>query len=400
MDTYITRKQIREINRKLYANDIWYSDDGKGVFEEIVSSIIQRYDPQDKMSNVPSVLEIKKPKIDKKTIENILLLDRKSVIVQVNNRLLADVYNLDMVKELKAHKYKIMIELNKDDKIFTISTILADIIKIDINNIPDVILSPDIHFNGKILAYNINTPEQYAAATAMHADLYEGNYITEGSNIRLEVKENISINFIEVMSLITKDNVEMHDLASAISKDVIMSAQVVRLANSVFYTGKEKISSIEQALVRIGLDTLKKWIFLLQFNRNSAENEELLQLAYSRALFCEKMVQVSKKIKISETDAYLIGLFSTIDALTGKSIDKQIHSMNLSSTIEDALIYREGHGGLLLNTIKSYEEAHWDKVAKYSKQIGISKDKMSEIYFYCVDEVSRFWGGLGAREAR
>lgn len=396
METYITRKQVREVNRKLFANDLIYSEDSSDqILEEIISNIIQRYDPKDQLANVPSIIEIKS--VNNKTLDNIMLLDKKSAIIQVNNSLIADRQVLEIMQQLKKIGYKITVELNRNDTVFTIATILADIIKIDINNIPDALANQTMYFgfNGKVLVYNIDSPTDYEAASALHADLYEGSYITEGSSIKIEATDNTaSINFVEVVKILSEEDMDIKDLAIAISKDVIMTAQVIRLANSAYYMGREKISSIEQAIVRVGLNTLKKWVFLLKFNRRTNNNEELLQLAYSRALFCEKIAKHAKRITISETDSYLIGLFSTLDALTGKSIDKQLNAMGLSPTIEEALIYREGTGGLILNLVKSYEEANWDRVDRYVQQIGIDKGQLSNIYFNCVDEVAKFWSGL------
>lgn len=395
METYITRKQVREINRKLFANDLIYSEDSSQILDEIISSIIQRYDPKDQLANVPSIIEIKS--INNTTLDSIMLLDKKSVIIQVNNKLITDKQVLELMQQIKKIGYKIIVELNRDDTVFTIATILADIIKIDINNIPDILTQQTMYlgFNGKVLVYNIDSPTDYEAASALHADLYEGSYITEGSSVKIEASDNTaSINFVEVVKILSNEDLNIKDLATAISKDVLMTAQVIRLANSAYYMGREKISSIEQAIVRVGLNTLKKWVFLLKFNRRANNNEELLQLAYSRALLCEKLAKSAKKITISDTDAYLIGLFSTLDALTGKSIDKQLNAMGLSPTIEEALIYREGTGGIILNLVKSYEEANWDRVDRYVQQIGIEKGQLSNIYFNCIDEVAKFWSGL------
>ena len=47
MKSYITRREIREINRKLFAHDIISSDYSESAIDEIISGIIQRYNPED-----------------------------------------------------------------------------------------------------------------------------------------------------------------------------------------------------------------------------------------------------------------------------------------------------------------------------------------------------------------
>ena len=56
-----------------------------------------------------------------------------------------------------------------------------------------------------------------------------------------------------------------------------MTAQVIRLSNSAYYGARYRITSIDDAIVRIGLSNLKRWVFLLQFSKNDNVPEELLQ---------------------------------------------------------------------------------------------------------------------------
>lgn len=393
MNTYITKRQVREINRKLFANDLIYNSDDNQAMTDVIALIMQRYDPKDKLENVPSILEVKK--IDRKTLDNILLLNRKSVIIQVNNSLLSDKAMLSAMQQLKKLKYKIIVELNRDDTQFTIATILADILRMDINNIPDVLISSATHlgYNGKVLICNIDSPSDYEAASAIHADLFEGSYITEGTNISFEtIESRAPVNYIEVMQILKNGGNDIKRLSKAISKDVIMTAQIIRLAN---LDGVDRVHSIEQAIGKIGISTLKKWVYLLQFNRKgNNSNNELLQLAYCRALFCEKVILKARRTTLKSNDAYLIGLFSTLDAILGKSVDKQIKAMGMNEVTEDALIYREGEGGILLNLIKAYEEANWIRVERYSTILGLTKNELSDIYYKCVNEVAEFWKNL------
>ncbi|MBO5389156.1 MAG: hypothetical protein J6A59_13685, partial [Lachnospiraceae bacterium] len=64
MESYVSRQQVRGINRKLFANDLIYSADDMGTFEVLISNIIQRYNPEDTIAGVPTILEVKQANID------------------------------------------------------------------------------------------------------------------------------------------------------------------------------------------------------------------------------------------------------------------------------------------------------------------------------------------------
>ena len=394
MELCITRQQVREINRKLFANDLIYEDTDCNILEELISSIVQRYDASDTISGVPTILEIKESNLSKNTIDKIKLLSTNSVYIQVNNNIIANKSNLAIIRKLKDIGYKIIIELNKEDTIFTIAKLLADVIKINVNSIPEALRNERTELTAKLLIYGVNSSEEYLMAEAINADLYEGTYISPATPIQIEAHEHSNVNFIDVIACINKPNVDIYRISEIIKRDSLLSAQIIRLSNSAYFGGRNRINSIYDAIVRIGLCNLKRWIFLLQFSRLNEMPEELLQLSYSRALICERIVKECNKLNIDSNSAYIIGLFSTLSSLTGKPIDKQLTSLRLNKEIEDALVYRDGEGGLLLKFVIAYEEADWDRVNKYLKDIKMNKSRMNVIYLDCIEKVTELWNKL------
>lgn len=395
MESYIVRQQIREINRKLFANDMIYSGTDRYTLEMLIANIVQQYNPEDELAGVPTVLEVKSENFDNDSFEKLLLLNNKSVIIQLNSIILTQPEKVNILKQLKEAGYKIIIEINKEDTVFTLARIFADIVKFDIQNLPESIFDEKNRFNCKKLAYNVNSPDDYVLAEQSGIDYYEGTYISPATNIEIEDNTGHSkVNFIEIIAMINSDKSDSASIARVIARDSLMSAQIIRLSNSVYFGSRYRIESIDTAVTRVGMDNLKRWVFLLQFNNNSNVPEELLQTSYHRAVFCERIIKECKKSGITSNDAYMIGLFSTLDILTGRSIDIELSRMNLSEIVEDALIYRDGVGGTLLNLIRAYEDANWKRVDKYISNFKLNKDKINKIYYESIDEVAKLWKSL------
>jgi len=393
MKSYVTRQQVREINRKLFANDLIYSEeDNKNTLETLLYDIIIKYDPTDKIAGVPTIIEIKEESLNKDLLEKINLLNTQAVIFQVNNKMLEDHDNIDIIQMLKADKFSIIVELNKDDSMFTIAKILADYIKFDIQNIPDGMQNEV--FTCKKLAYNVNTPEDFALAETAHIDLYEGTYISPSSRLEIDDIKHSRVNFLELIALINNSSTKLEDVVKVIQRDSLISAQLIRLSNSAYFGGRKRTESIEKAVIRLGLENIKKWVFLLQFSTHNNESDELIRQSYHKAIFCESIVKSARLKDISPSEAYLIGLFSLIDTLTGKPMDSEITKLHLTEVVEDALVYREGIGGQLLNLIKAYEEGKWNKVDKYIATFKLNKDKIYRLYFNSLEAVTKLWKEL------
>ena len=115
MESYIVRQQIREINRKLFANDLVYSNTDLDTIDTVISRIITSYNPADELASIPTILRLEDENLTNAIYDKITLLNTKSVIVQINNRIFADPDKVQIVRKLKDSNYRIMVEINKED---------------------------------------------------------------------------------------------------------------------------------------------------------------------------------------------------------------------------------------------------------------------------------------------
>ena len=391
MEKYVVKQQIRGINTKLFANDIVFNGNDKNVLISVISSIIQHYNPDDTLANVPTILDLKNDNITDEIVDKIRLLSTKSVLLQINNSVYADSSKVELIKKLKGYGYKIITIINKEDSIFTLSKILSDYIKLDINNIPDI---SNTNFICKKIAYNVNSAEEYQLAESVGMEYYEGEYVSTSENIIITKYKYSNTNFMYLLKLINEKGAE-EDIKRAITQDCLLSAQVIRLSNSPYYINENKhVDSIDDAIEKIGIDAIKKWLLLLQFSRSDSTPEEMIQTSYHRAIFCKNLVKEAKTKNISKSEAYLVGLFSTLDVLAGNTMSKELTGLNLGDTIENALIYRDGEGGKLLNFVKSYEEGNNKRIKEYADYFKLKIDEVDRIYIDSIKAVSNLWNSM------
>lgn len=400
MRYYVSKHEIREINKKLFAFDIergYRGDDEQEQEREldlIISHIIQSYNAEDKMYGVPSVLSLKESNVKKDVVDKIYLLSPASVIIQVNNNVFVDNDKTQYIKQLKDNGYKIMVEINKDDKYFNYVKMIANLIKIDIKNIPEEMIEHGNEFTCKKVAYNVDTAEEYVLAESANIDYYEGDYISTSINMDIRQNGHSEINYIDVLKRVN-NNESIESITRSISRDPLLAAQVIRLSNSEYFKKQDtRIKEVGEAVSNIGKDKLKNWVLLLQFNKSNYVPEEIIKDSYQRAELAKELVEKFKIKNITKEQAYLIGLFSQLDILAGRSMNEELISLNLDKTAEDALIYRDGTGGQLINLIIAYEEANWDRVDIYARQLNVDRNKIFDIYFTSLNKVAGIWDEL------
>jgi HD-like signal output (HDOD) protein len=122
------------------------------------------------------------------------------------------------------------------------------------------------------------------------------------------------------LALIGSENTNYRKLSELVSQDPVLSADVLRVANSVAFRGIREITTLEHAFSRLGTRELRSLILTrhmkgLVIKTGGAEKslgEELWQRSLVSAVF---MGHLAKRVRLAEDDAFLIGLLHDIGSL-------------------------------------------------------------------------------------
>ena len=122
------------------------------------------------------------------------------------------------------------------------------------------------------------------------------------------------------LALIGSENTNYRKLSELVSQDPVLSADVLRVANSVAFRGIREISSLEHAFSRLGTRELRSLILTrhmkgLVIKTGGSEKslgEELWQRSLVSAVF---MGHVARRVRLAEEDAFLAGLLHDIGSL-------------------------------------------------------------------------------------
>jgi EAL and modified HD-GYP domain-containing signal transduction protein len=99
-------------------------------------------------------------------------------------------------------------------------------------------------------------------------------------------------------------------------------------------------------------------------------------------------------IPISKSEAYLMGMFSTLNYLIDAPLEEILSEVPVSKHIKDALLRKEGRCGMLYELVLSYEAADWNKITALAEQLGIPNNVLTAIYFICMENVNSLWEQL------
>ncbi len=125
---------------------------------------------------------------------------------------------------------------------------------------------------------------------------------------------------VQVLDLAQKDEVDIGEIARIISKDPALSGKILKTVNSSFYGRAQAVSTISQALVIMGLQSVKTLVlgFSLVNNLAKSKSTGFKHIEYWRhSMFGATAARmIAGKLGIvQQEEAFLIGLLSDIGML-------------------------------------------------------------------------------------
>ena len=250
------------------------------------------------------------------------------------------------------------------------------IIKIDILGETEQQLQEHVNnlngFKGKLLAEKIENQDEYEYCKQLGFDFYQGFFLSKPKVISGKRIPTNRLSILEILSKLYATQTQVSDIKENILNDVSLSYRLLRYLNSSYFGLARKIESIDEALVYLGLDNIRKWITLISLSRMQDKPNDIINTALIRARMCEL---VAERQGIDDEGSYFtVGLFSNLPALLDINMAQALGKIPISETMKQALIDHKGPMGEVLKTCILYQETAWDKLPAMNGELTVLKE--------------------------
>ena len=232
----------------------------------------------------------------------------------------------------------------------------------------------------KFIAEKIETKEAYEKARAYGYDYFQGFYFSRPSIITSTLISPLHINVLRVLSLLRNEDCDINEVSAIIKYDPGIAHKLYRLANSVAYGTGQKVNTLKDAIMRIGLSELRVWLFfMLTYSMYSEKPNELVKHSILRARIAEEICNLKN---LGDSPGFsLIGLFSMLDTIMDAPFETILGNIPMPERLKEALI-NPGKDiyGAALNMIRAYDRADWNEAELSGGYIDMSLNEYSRIY--------------------
>lgn len=162
---------------------------------------------------------------------------------------------------------------------------------------------------------------------------------------------------LKILAQITRD-AETRDIEATLKHDPQLSVQLLRLVNSVAFAPNTRINSFAHAITLLGRRQLQRWLQLLLYasQATGAQGNPLLASAALRATLMEGLCKAAGSDRATQDEAFMVGMFSQLEALFAQPLATIIGPLKLSEEISAALLQHGGKLGELLALVEAAEQ--------------------------------------------
>ncbi len=315
-------------------------------------------------------------------------LPRQQAVVEILEDVEPDDKIIDACRRLKSLGYTLALDDFVYHENFEPLLELADIIKVDflLSDVEEQerLAKTMIPRGIKMLAEKVETHEVYEHAKQMGYQLFQGYFFARPVIIsRKDIPTN-KVQFLRILKDIHAEEVDFKKLAQTIQSEVSLSYKLLKLINSAAFALRHKVTSILQALSLLGLREIRSWVSLLSIASMADDKPaELVVSSLIRARLCEQLAQPCK-MGDRQSDMFLMGLFSLLDAIMSRPIDEILEEITVEDDILEALTGEPGTLRSVLDLVIAMEKGEWQEVSRLAAELQIEEQPLCAAYLDAV----------------
>lgn len=407
MDAFIARQPIFNQKRQVAGYELLYRDeanpdracfaDGDQATCRLLSDAITRF-------GLPKLTNRKLAYVNftQNLILNdfVLLAKPQEVVVE----LLEDIQVTDQILEklayLKEKGYVLALDDYTGDPSFDPMLPYIDILKVDFILTPPnrrrEIAAWAKQMQGlRLLAEKVETQEEFESAAQMGYQLFQGYFFQKPILMKKKIPSLSTTSHGRILNELQKKEVDFSRCAQIIHADAVLTYSIIQKVQTLEYYRGNVITAIQQALIVMGINELRRWILLMLARENNVTRcDELVRQSYLRGVFAERLLEHSSAAAHAE-DGFLLGIFSLLDQILGMSMAEILSDVELPQAVTQALLGADdGLYSNLLLYITIYEMGN-PRLLLPDLELPISPTDITQIYIECLIDTDKAFGEIG-----
>ena len=238
-------------------------------------------------------------------------------------------------------------------------TSLVDVLKVDVARVdpaelellvPDLrVLAPRAH----LLAEKVEDHDVFERCQALGFQFFQGYFFAKPEVLSRRTRPVHRSAALALLAEVQRPDIDVPRLEELVSSDPTLAYRLLSLVNSSAFGLADTVDSVRRAIVLLGIDKVRHIAALLTLSASSADNEELVVLAATRARMAGELAAE----RALSGSAFMAGLLSVLDAIFDVPLADLLGELPLPEVVTEALLEGTGPIGEVLEAVRAFERA-------------------------------------------
>ena len=260
---------------------------------------------------------------------------------------------------------------------------MADIIKVDLQLTTEEQRRDLIRQFGpwrcRMLAEKVETHAEFAQARDQGFVSFQGYFFRRPEMMGTHDMPANRLNYVRMLQEVSRPELDVPGLGKLIKQEASICYRLLRYLNSAGFGFCKEIHSVRHALSLLGERDLRRWVRLIAAVRAGQDKtSDLVLSALVRGRFCELL---SPKVPHGESDLFLMGLLSLIDAMLESPMEAILEKIPVDSATRSVLLGQPSVLRPVFQLMLAHESGEWEAAGALSAGLRLDADDVAACYW-------------------
>ena len=231
----------------------------------------------------------------------------------------------------------------------------------------------------RLLAEKVETRQEFQACKRLGFHYFQGYFFCRPEIVKGRDIPANRLNHMRMLQALAQPELDVREIERLIKCEAALCYRLLRYLNSAVFAFRSEIHSVRHALSILGELEIRRWVGLVAAVAAGQQRcGELVRTALTRARLGELL---SSRVPHGNSDLFLMGLFSLMDALLDSSMSATLEKLPLDAAIKNVLL---GYGGPLEPVYKlllAQEAGDWKAVGELCGRLHLQAADVAALYW-------------------
>jgi EAL and modified HD-GYP domain-containing signal transduction protein len=187
-----------------------------------------------------------------------------------------------------------------------------------------------------------------------------------------------------MLHAINRTHLDLPEVERILRQEPSLLMKLLRYLNSAYFGLRGQVTSIRHALTLLGENNVRKWTSVVAL-LDLAEDKpaELIITSLLRARCCE-LLALPLRMPERETDLFLLGLLSVMDAVLDRRMVDVLAEMPVVEEVKTALLGSSNQLRTVLDSVIAQEMGDWHHLRICAEQMKLNENLFPQTYLQAV----------------